>query len=409
MRSVAAVVDADAEQLAERSRLAREAIGGLGRHVLGTQHRPTGPTGPTAALASLPDELDWLLSFLSPSAEPVALELACAEDEEAVTAAAVLRASAERLARRDVRPDFARLDAARTAVARALVRRLPELPSDTPSGGVPRALGAPFRIRAATYSVLQVAGYALARDRSAGARSARRRAPAGACGRGGDRAARPRARQHGLSLVPEQRPRRGRARDRRLHRATDGPPARVLGGARDAVGASVKRARDRPVDPQRARGDRRRHRHRRPARDRHRHAPAGPVGRAPRRNSARRLRAARNLVRGGPSGLHGGPLHSLQPDPAGRLEGWAGPCRGRRDRLRDQPWSRPSVLAARCGRASAGGSCRRIRARRGLRRRRGPAADREMAPRTQPAQPTLPATDSTTPSGNTSQSARQQR
>ena len=42
--------------------------------------------------------------------------------------AAVLRASAGRLEGRDERPDFARLDAARDAVARALVRRLPELP-----------------------------------------------------------------------------------------------------------------------------------------------------------------------------------------------------------------------------------------------------------------------------------------
>jgi uncharacterized membrane protein YccC len=162
MRSVADVVDADAEQLAERSRLARETVDGLGRRFLGAQHRPTGPTGPMAALASVPDELDWLLSFLSPPAEPVAFELACAEDEEALAAAAdVLRASAERLEGRDVRPDLARLDAARSAVARALVRRLPELPPDTSSGGVPRALEAPFRIRAATYSVLQLAGYAL--------------------------------------------------------------------------------------------------------------------------------------------------------------------------------------------------------------------------------------------------------
>ena len=162
VRSVADVLDADAEQLAERARLARDAVDGLGRRLLGTQHRPTGPTGPMAALASLPDELDWLLSFLSPPAEPVALELACAEDEEAMAAAAaVLRASAERLEGRDVRPDFARLDAARDAVARALVRRLPELPPDTPTGALPPALGPPFRIRAATYSARQVAGYAL--------------------------------------------------------------------------------------------------------------------------------------------------------------------------------------------------------------------------------------------------------
>jgi uncharacterized membrane protein YccC len=162
VRSVAELLDADVEQAGERARLAREAVDGLGRRFLGTQHRPTGPTGPMAALASLPDELDWLLSFLSPPTERLALELVCEEDEEAMAAAgAVLRASAERLEGSDVDPDFARLDAAREAVARALVRRLPELPPDTPTGAVPLALEPPFRIRAATYSARQVAGYAL--------------------------------------------------------------------------------------------------------------------------------------------------------------------------------------------------------------------------------------------------------
>jgi hypothetical protein len=119
LRRVADVVEADAEQLAERARRAREAVDALGKSLLSTQHRPTGPTGPMAALASLPDELDWLLSFLSPPAEPARLKLACREDEEATAAAAaVLRAGAERLEGHDVLPDFARLDAAREAVAR---------------------------------------------------------------------------------------------------------------------------------------------------------------------------------------------------------------------------------------------------------------------------------------------------
>ncbi|MDQ6817040.1 MAG: FUSC family protein [Actinomycetota bacterium] len=161
VRRVAELLEPDTDQLAEHARLAREAVDGLSRSLLGLQHRPTGPTGPTAALASLPGELDWLLSFLPP-AEPSELELACAEDREAMTAAAaVLRASAERLEGRDVRSDLAPLDAARDAVARALVRRLPELPPGTPDGALPLALGPPFRIRAATYSARQVAGYAL--------------------------------------------------------------------------------------------------------------------------------------------------------------------------------------------------------------------------------------------------------
>src|SRR5207253_8423511 len=139
----------------------REAVDALGRRLLGTQHRPTGPTGPTAALASLPDELDWLLSFLAPSDELPALELACAEDAEAMAAAAaVLRASAERLEGHDGQPDFARLDAARDAVAHALVRRLPALPAPTPAGAVALALEPPLRIRAVTYSARQIAGHA---------------------------------------------------------------------------------------------------------------------------------------------------------------------------------------------------------------------------------------------------------
>jgi uncharacterized membrane protein YccC len=162
LHAVADFLDSEPERSAERGRLAREAVDGLGRNVLGTQHRPTGPTAPTAALASLPDELDWLLSFAAPPTEVQAFELASAEDAEAMAAAAaVLRVSAERLEGRDERPDFARLDAARDAVAHALVRRLPELPTDTPPGVVPKALEPPFRIRSVTYSARQVAGYAL--------------------------------------------------------------------------------------------------------------------------------------------------------------------------------------------------------------------------------------------------------
>jgi uncharacterized membrane protein YccC len=162
LRAVANLIDAGPEQSAERARIAREAVDALGRRLLGTQHRPSGPTRPTAALASLPDELDWLLSFLTPSAEVPDLELACAEDTEAMTAAAaVLRSGAERLEGRDGQPDFERLERARDGVAHALVRRLPELPTDTSAAAVMQSLDPPFRIRTATYSARQVAGYAL--------------------------------------------------------------------------------------------------------------------------------------------------------------------------------------------------------------------------------------------------------
>jgi uncharacterized membrane protein YccC len=162
LRAVADYVDADGERTAEQGRTARAAVDALARSFIGTQHRPTGPTAPTAALASLPDELDWLLSFLIPSPEVPELELACAEDAEAMSAtAAALRTSAARLEGSDERPDFARLDAARDAVARALVRRLPELPTDGPEDELTDALDPPFRIRTVTYSARQIVGYVL--------------------------------------------------------------------------------------------------------------------------------------------------------------------------------------------------------------------------------------------------------
>ena len=159
LRLVAGLLEAGREHQAEQAERARAAVDGLGRRLLGTQHRPTGPTRPTAALASLPDELDWLLSFVAPTVDQRALEVACEEDSGAIAAASgVLRTSADRLEGREARPNFERLDAARDAVASALIRRLPDLPAD----GLPDALETPFRIRAASYSARQAAGYALA-------------------------------------------------------------------------------------------------------------------------------------------------------------------------------------------------------------------------------------------------------
>jgi fusaric acid resistance family protein len=162
LRAIADVADADSGHFAERVGQAREAVHRLGRGVLGSQHRPTGPTGPTAALASLPDELDWLLSFLAPSVDSGPLEQACAQDAEAMAAtAAVLRTGAARLEGSDARPDLDRLDAARDGVAGALVQRLLELPATARERALMQMLEPPFRIRAATYSARQVAGYAL--------------------------------------------------------------------------------------------------------------------------------------------------------------------------------------------------------------------------------------------------------
>ena len=163
LRAVADLLDpGQNDDVDQRARRARAAVDDLGRRLLGTQHRPTGPTAPMAALASLPDELDWLLSFVAPAGETAPLELACAEDAEALSAAAaVLRESASSLEGSQARPDLGRLDTARDAVAHALARRLAELPTETPAGEIPSALDPPFRIRALTYSARQAAVYAL--------------------------------------------------------------------------------------------------------------------------------------------------------------------------------------------------------------------------------------------------------
>jgi len=161
LRAVAELLDGEGGGWTERATLARASVDALSRRLLGLGHRPTGPTGPMAALASLPDELDWLLSFAAPAPD-AQLELACVEDAEAMgAAAAVLRASADKLDGREVLPDFRRLDASREAVALALMQRLPVLPVDTPAGEIQRALDAPFRIRTLTYSARQAAAYAL--------------------------------------------------------------------------------------------------------------------------------------------------------------------------------------------------------------------------------------------------------
>jgi uncharacterized membrane protein YccC len=73
----------------------------------------------------------------------------------------MLRSSAARLEGSEERPDFVRLDAARDAVARALVVRLPELPAGDGDDAIREVLEPPFQTRAVTYSTRQVAGYAL--------------------------------------------------------------------------------------------------------------------------------------------------------------------------------------------------------------------------------------------------------
>ena len=157
----------DSPTIDARALAAREAVDDLGKGFLRAPHRPTGPTGPTAALAGLVDELDWLQSFLVRGAKG-SLELCREENAEALAATvAVLRTSAATLEGRSERPDLARLDAAREAVAVALAHRISELPD----ADLEAALEPSFRIRVVSYAARQVADYALL---ATGARAAER-------------------------------------------------------------------------------------------------------------------------------------------------------------------------------------------------------------------------------------------
>ena len=158
----------DPSAISSRTATAREAVESLRRSFLAAPHRPNGPTGPMAALASLVDELDWLLSFLVPRADLPSLDLCSEENAEALAATvAALRASAATLAGDSERPNFQRIEAARDAVAQALVRRISEQPPAVDDDSFGSALEPPFRIRAISYSARQVAGYALLASGSA--------------------------------------------------------------------------------------------------------------------------------------------------------------------------------------------------------------------------------------------------
>ncbi len=153
----------DQQAVADRTHAAGEAVAILRRRFLATPHGPTGPTTPQAALSSLVDELDWLLSLLAPPERMPGLDVCAEENGEAVAAVvAALRDAGARLRGSDVQPDLERLHATRQAVARALVRRIPELPAIPDDQALVSGLEPAFRIRALSYSARQVAVYALA-------------------------------------------------------------------------------------------------------------------------------------------------------------------------------------------------------------------------------------------------------
>jgi hypothetical protein len=133
-RALADLVDSELSgdpSATDRADAANAAVGEFRRSFVATPYRPTGPTGSSEAIAFLVDELDWLLSFASPTpGRTEARSEPCREENREVMAAAVavLRASAANLDGERQQPDLDRLDRAREAVTRTLVQRVVDLP-----------------------------------------------------------------------------------------------------------------------------------------------------------------------------------------------------------------------------------------------------------------------------------------
>jgi uncharacterized membrane protein YccC len=162
VRSVVDLIEAGTTELDARSEAAHETARSLARSFLGSQHRPVGPTEATAALASLPDELDWLLSFLAPKGEEGVLRPASnAEVVALAAAAAVLRASADRLDGGSANADFERLDAAQHDLVVSIKQRLSDLTWSRDGSVLPPELARSFRVRAAASAARQLAVHAM--------------------------------------------------------------------------------------------------------------------------------------------------------------------------------------------------------------------------------------------------------
>ena len=141
-------------------------------------------------------------------------------------------------------------------------------------------------------------------------------------------------RQPAVGLVPEQRPGRAGGGRGRGRGRPDQRPARLLGRARDPVGAADQRRFDRCDGVTSPGRDRRRVLHRCRLDHRHRQPHRRAVGRPPHRRAGRVLRAGHVSLRRRPGLFHGNDQRPVQhPRPRG-LEGGRHTHRGRRHRCR---------------------------------------------------------------------------
>jgi uncharacterized membrane protein YccC len=165
------------KQIAE----ADQAIADLRKRFVATPYRPTGTTSSAEALAFLVDELDWLRVVVVRRA-PAGRDICPGENCETVAAAIeVLRASAERLAGGDTRPDLERVLAARHAGIEALTRNIRGLPAGHDSSALASVLEPSFRAHQLSYAAWELGANALLATGSAppGGDSDRRSIPSG--------------------------------------------------------------------------------------------------------------------------------------------------------------------------------------------------------------------------------------
>jgi uncharacterized membrane protein YccC len=154
----------DPSAITARADAANAAASEFRRGFLATPYRPTGPTGSTEALAFLVDELDWLLSFASPTPGGIEARLEpCRQENREVMAAAVavLRTSAANLSGERWQLDLNRLDRARDEVARTLAHRVAGSPAAQEEVALGAALEPSFRMRELSSAAREVGVNAL--------------------------------------------------------------------------------------------------------------------------------------------------------------------------------------------------------------------------------------------------------
>ncbi len=122
-------VDGDAAQFALRRDEALAAVSELRERFYATPYRPTGASGRAAALAALVDDLDWLAQFAAHAPPPAVVPFPAESVELERAVAELLETAADRLDGGLVRPDFARLTAARAALGTAVLGVLAGAPA----------------------------------------------------------------------------------------------------------------------------------------------------------------------------------------------------------------------------------------------------------------------------------------